>query len=211
MTRDEAVASIKRKLGFKTTLDASIVLELQDVQRELELAPYLPVFLLEPLTTLTIVADTATAAFPTGFIREYEEDSMLYYPSDLDDDEAPTPLTKNDAAFLRQAYPGSGEPVAYAIDTLFTFFPTPDEAYTVKTKYYKQATTLSTGSTENSWLLKAPKLMIGKAGLKIAEDLRDKDAIAYFEKMAIAGQAELVIFQEALVHESRSYQMGGAD
>lgn len=208
MTRDEAVAEIKVKLGFKTTLDTSIVTALQSVQRELEQEAYLPTFLISDETSMVTVAAQRYIAFPTSFLREYEEDGLFYIPDDTD--EAEVELLKDETSFLRGRYPDTGAPQAYSIDTRYNIFPLADDVYTLRTRYYKRAALLTT-NVENDWLLYAQKVMIGLAGKKIAEGLRDKDAIALFDQMAKEGRANMVVSSEAKVHENRRYAMGGDD
>lgn len=212
MTPDQAVAAIKRGLGFKTTLDTTIITALQEAQNDLENEAFLPKFLIQQKSLVT-AADTETINFPTGFIREDEDDSMVY----LQDDYAtvgPTPLHKDSAIFNRTAYPGTGEPAAYSVDKgvgKFRIFPLPDDIYNLRSSCYIKDTVLAAAGAANQWLTYAHKVMIGVAGRKMAEGLRDKDAIALFQKIEAEGRATLVTGQEATEHENQRYAMGGDD
>ena len=102
MTRDEAVASIKVKLGFRTTLDAAIVTALQEEQELLERGKILPLFLKCIPQTMTLTAATELVTFPTGFLREHPEESMFFL--DPEDDDKPKELTKDALGFLPNKY-----------------------------------------------------------------------------------------------------------
>lgn len=218
MDRDTAVASIKVGLGFKTTLDANIVTALVEAQNDLEAAEYLPTFLkTAAFTDLSTAADTETVAFPTGFLREIDEEPLIYYDSTADDNPY-IELTKDDTGFLRQKYASisfsttaTRVPKAYSIDTAIHIFPLVDGVYTLKWRYYKADTSLAASNIENSWLKYAHQLMIGTAGLKIAQGLRDKDAINYFSGQIALGTKRMMASQIAVDQAARSLAMGGED
>src|SRR3954463_3794751 len=78
MLRSEAIAIIKRGLGFRQTQDTAIIAALQEAQRDLELGHTLPNFLLAYDVVVPIVAGTALISLPTGVLR-FHEDYELYY------------------------------------------------------------------------------------------------------------------------------------
>lgn len=209
MDRSAAVIRVQRILAFKTTLSSEIIDALQDTQVELERDPFLPWFLISEVTSASTVDGEERVALPTGFIREYEDDALWYFDGTAAVDEQWSELVKDDIQFLRGLHPGEGKPQAYALDELyFRIFPTPDDAYTLKTIFYKADTTLST-DVENAWLQYAHELMIGEAGLKLAVPLRDREAEVRFERMASRGRNRLITETEARAGEGRRYVMGG--
>ena len=120
-------------------------------------------------------------------------------------------LIKDELETLRQDLPGSGRPIAYALDdSYFRIFPTPDEAYVLKMIYYK-ADDLLTSNIENLWLKHIPWLMIGLAGAPIAAGLRDKNAVSVFAALEQKHSRLMIRNTEARRHEGRRYVMGGAD
>ena len=207
MTRDEAVADIKVQLGFKTSLDATIVTALQTAQEEAEKAPYLPLFLRSAITTPVTIAATEAVALPTGFLREWNEDGLYYYNSSLEY----VPLVKDTIAHNRLTFPGVGQPQGYSItEGSFLLFPTPDAVYNLKIIYYKADEVLSS-DIENQWLRDGSKFLRGEAGKKVAFGLRDIVAYNQFERMAFEGMKDIRDFEVAQEEEGRTVSMGGAD
>lgn len=213
MNRNRAVAIIQEQLGFSTALSSNIVAALQDCQAELETRRFLPKFLVVYEQDLVTVADQETVNLPTGFLRENEDDGPLYY---IDEDGGRHELDKQDMTFLRQAFrgelevPSEGAPQAYALgSTALHIFPKPDDVYNLKFSFYKADDVLSEGASENKWLIHAPDVLVGMAGLRIAMARRDKDAITWFSAMEAKGLANLIHAGEAREHEGRKYVMGG--
>lgn len=115
MTRDQAVARIKRQLAFKQTLDTEIVEELQDAQIDLEQRPTKPWFLLsEQSTTLTEINEDRVLV-PPDFLEEHEEGALEFVPADTT--RKPIRLVKEDWDLLKTNYADTapGEPAAYAL------------------------------------------------------------------------------------------------
>ena len=212
MDRDAARARIQQTLAFRTDKTAEIVNALQDAQVVLERGAVLPWFLQSEVSSISTVVGEERISIPSDFLREWEEDPLSYFVAGTGGDvDAWTELAKEDLAFLRSAYPGSGAPIAYALDVkYFRIFPTPDAIYTLKMIYYKADAVLSS-NVENQWLTYLPYLMIGEAGRLFAPALRDKDATAQFSRWAAEGRALMLIENEARIHSSRRYIMGGVD
>ena len=214
MLRDAAVSRIQRILHFRSDKSTEIVEELQNAQTYYEKRPNLPWFLLTTIQDLATVATVETVALPSSpvFLREYDEDALFYFNSAATADaDKWTELAKDDLDFLRETYPGSGAPKAYAlVNENFYIFPTPDAAYTLKFIYYAEDTKLDT-NVENEWLKHYPDLLIGYAGRMIAPPLSDAEAKAQFVEMETEARALLQAEIEAREHTNREYIMGGPD
>ena len=212
MLRDAAVDRIQEKLGFRTDQATRAVTALQDAQLKLERRPLLPWFLLTEVASVTAEANEERVGLPSNFLREYEEDALwLFNTTATEPADEWTELIKDDLSVLRNAHPGTGDPIKYSLTGLyFRLFPTQTEDKTLKLIYYKQAEVLST-NIENEWLKYASDLMIGMAGKDVATVLRDADAIAVFKDMITEGQAQLIIDTEARQHENTRYIIGGLD
>lgn len=207
MTRDEAVTRIQNTLGFRTDQTSNIQTALKDAQVKLEQGAELPWFLLTEISTSTSTPDEERVSLPTDFLREYEEDPLWY----VDSAGAWHVLAKDDLETLRADYAGAGAPIAYALDPkYFRLFPTPDDNYTLKFIYYATDTVLTT-DVENNWLKYFPYLMIGEAGRLFAPGLRDAAAVKQFQQWALEGRREMTVANEARMHSSRRYIMGGPD
>ena len=211
MTRDEAVDYIKMQLGFRTDQTANIISNLKLAQITLEGEPTLPWFMMSDLTTLTTVADTATLSIPGGFLREEEDVKLTYFPEPDAENPTPVQLRKDDYDLLARLYAAedTGPPVAFALlKDQFHFFPTPDDAYTIKLYYLIEQTTLDT-NVENNWLRYTPLLVMGMAGKYMSSALRDDRAAAVFSDWENRGRLMLNNRNESRMHAARSYQIGG--
>lgn len=207
MTRTEAVARINRGLGFRaagSSLDASIVLALQEAQRLLEHGNTLPRFLLQENQTLALASGAHTVALPSGFLREADDPQMHYFASGSDvpvfvprkyyTDAARAQLTED----TTQASP----PVVWVLrNTVVDFVLPANQNYTMYWDYYAAADEL-TADIENAWLAYAPEWLIGEAGRSIALDLRDRGAVELFGDLRQRGRA--AIFGDDIVAELAS-------
>jgi hypothetical protein len=217
MDRDAAVTRIRRGLGFRgTDKNAEIIDALQDVQQELEQGDFLPWFLISEVTSASTVDGEERVALPTGFLRETDwEDALYYYDgSAANAADVWNQLPKDNISYLRDVYPGVGSPLAYALDALYyRVFPTPDDVYTLKQIFFEAALKLD-NNIENKWLQYAHELLIGEAGLKMAEDLRDNRrgaAVDLFTRRATNGRTRMLRNDTARREASQRPIMGGED
>lgn len=202
MDRSAAVARIKEGLGFRKSLDTTIVSRLQEAQRDLEKGKTLPKFLIKEDQSVSLLAGTHTVAIPSDFLRE-DDNSRLHY----------TPANTNKPRFLeRRNYTdavianirtnsASTAPSVYAIrKSVIDFIVNADIAYTLTWNYYAKAVVL-TSNVENEWLKddNMPEWLIGEAGYRIAKDLRDQTAMQLFNDMRTQGRA--AIFGETIIDE----------
>lgn len=210
MFRDVARARIQQTLGFRGDKETEIIAALQDAQVMLERGATLPWFLLSEVASISTSDGEERMALPTDFLREWEDDPLWYFTAGTGGDpDAWTELAKDDLALLRKRYPGEGAPVAYALDVkYFRIFPTPDDTYTLKMMYFKADAILTT-NIENQWLTYFPYLVIGEAGILIAAGLRDANALAVFQKWTDEGRERMFVENEARMHASHGYTMGG--
>lgn len=202
MLRSEAILNIKRGLGFRTTQDTAIIAALQEAQRDLELGKTLPNFLIEFDAPIAVTSGVNSVTLPTGFIRLTDEYDMFYVNSSG----ANVTLPRKNFTEAQQAFVGSGEPDASAVipaagsypevfsvinKTEAILTPTPMVTFTAYLSYYKAAAVLSS-DVENAWLLHAPNYLVGMAGMIVAGNLRDKDALAEFSRRAKMGGNSLL-------------------
>jgi hypothetical protein len=205
------------------SLEATIILTLQEAQRDLERGKTLPKFLLQENQTLTLLAGQHTITYPSGFIRENDETRIRFFPPTSS---VPRFLVRKMYIDAVQANIFSAtdpdttvEPVAPSVYVMrrssIDFITVADQNYTLYWDYYKAADPL-TSNIENAWLvsdpttprLGAPEWLIGEAGLRIARDLGNANAISIFSEMRQAGRA--ACFGEVIAEEDASgpVQMG---
>lgn len=178
MLRSEAIGIIQRGLGFRSDLEDEIVAALQEAQRLVELGRTLPRFLLQEDESFAVTSGSADIALPEGFIREEKGETFFY-----------TDATTNNRVYLEKFTNlqrlretlstddiEAGKPQAYYLrKATVAILPERDTSYTLTWSYYKKADLLDT-DIENAWLEFAPDILIGKAGMSVAEAIGLSDA-----------------------------------
>jgi hypothetical protein len=191
MTRDEAVQEIKDRSDFYSgsSRDATIVARLKEAQDALEMGRTLPWFLLEEDATLSLTADSATASYPTDFIRIKESEGFHYVDSGQT-----VYLEKVDfetGKLSLSSTTESGSPTRYARrKSGWYFFPPPSAALTLTYSYYKKAESLST-NIENEWLANVPYLLVGRAGYLFSAMREHKAGMAKFKGLWMQWETRL--------------------
>lgn len=210
MDRDTMVQRIQEKLGFRSTLVQNIQNALQDEQDELERGATLPWFLLQEDQTFTITPAVPASstpqqyALPTGFISEADDqDGNLRWQQKV-----PGPQVFIEKMDYREAeefffatrqvfwdgeattitdsttIPTPGPPKVYVLrSSTVRIYPGPDIVYNLLWTYYKHDQRLDGSNLTNQWSQNIPWLLIGRAGLKMAMSVRDKDAATAFQQI----------------------------
>lgn len=186
MLRDDAVADIQERLGFRTDLQESIIRRMQMTQRLLEQGRTLPWFLIEEDQTLAVTAEDPSVELPAGFIREvdYKKGSLYYVPTS-GVNPAPTFLRKMALDEARTQYRDltGDRPAVYSLrSTSIYLFPIPTTGFDLKLDYYKRDDELTT-NIENKWLANAPDVLIGHAGASMADTIKNSSAKIEFEQL----------------------------
>lgn len=237
MDRDSAVSRIANKVGFRSDLVTLIQTALQDAQDELERKSSLPWFLIKENTPFTvtpatpIVATPQEYALPTGFIKEVDwQDGNLRYQL------SPAPpgptifLEKMDLLKAENYFFGRqmirwnvnieiisvedtqwtpGAPYVYVLrENTVRIYPGPDKVYNLLWDYYAHDQTLLGSNLTNQWLTFAPWYLIGLAGVLVASDLRDNEAVGYFQALEQRAQASFLAEQVERERAGRSFAMG---
>jgi hypothetical protein len=190
MNLTEALAEVKRGLGYRTTLDTSIVGAINSVQRALEKGVSLPDFLLAFDQPITVTANTEAITLPTGFIRMSDKYDMYY----IDSDGARQYLPRKEEQEARVAYSGVSDPTFPRVwvrrsDTSGILVPSPSSSGTYYFTFYKAEPILSVGGTiSNKWLDNLPDILIGTAGLQVTTGIGYKEGIDYFKQYLARGE-----------------------
>jgi hypothetical protein len=198
MLRDVAVARIQNGLGFTTALSDTIILRMQEEQRDLERGKTLPGFLLLEDQTLSLAEGDTDVTLPSDFLRRSNM-ALRYIPTG-ETNSIIIPWKNFDEAYaaITEDADAAGPKVAILRQSAVRFLPEADADYTITWTYYRKADVL-TSNIENLWLANAPELLIGGAGLRIAKDKRDPQAIQFFGDMY--KQARSTWFGETIVQE----------
>lgn len=213
MDRDTAARRINAGLGFRPvghSLTDTIILRLQEAQRDLEHGKTLPKFMLEEDAVLLLPAGQHSIALPDKFIR-VDDDNLPHYSASMTAVSWPTYLKKlnySDSVKWTGAVTGSSSlapnlPGVFSIrENTIDFVVAPQQDVEFIWNYYKGSMTLETNVT-NSWLTFAPEWLIGEAGYRIALDARDTTATQLFDDMR--QRARSATFADTLMEE----QSGG--
>lgn len=211
MLRDDAVLRIQNGLGFRTSLASTIVSRLQEAQDELEKGKSLPRFLMVEDAVLTLVQGTREVVLPPGYLREVD-DGYIWSASLKPPRLIRVPDINSGLAILRNI--GENDPVPPTVYTILSqtiwFFTVAAKTYTMEWSFYKSADVL-TQNIENAWLADAAGRwwLIGEAGWRIAQDLRDPAATALFDAMRSRGRAN--VFAEIIIDQDIPLEMGSAN
>lgn len=213
MNRTSAVSRIKEGLSFRTStsLDATIILRLQEAQRLLEKGQTLPWFLAQQDQSMSGTGADGTVSLPTGFIRVIEGETFRVVTT-----EGATRFLKRVdydwlVEYLQDAEGDEleGDPIYFALrNTTIEVAPVPAAAYTIYVSYYKADDTLDS-ATDNDWLTYMPEILIGSAGLSLARDLNDDAAIKNFSALYAAANAALLREIADREQTGREVVMGG--
>jgi len=210
MLRDAAITLLEGRLGNRTNLRATIILEMQQAQQTaLERnGIFYPWFLeIETLTTIgTTTKDIEFLALPADWLAEIEEQSMWIFDSGAD--EPYVELKKGAYDVALQRFPEAAQPKRYMLNkNNILFKPTPDKGYVIQTRYFATDQVLSTNS-ENDWLKYASDWLIAETGIIIARDHIQNDPMAQrFIAAATRARDRVFIENEARQHVGRVYSM----
>lgn len=217
MTRDKAVDMIMKRCGYrtKTSLRDDIITEMAYVQKTLlEGGPVMPWFLLSDERKTTTVANDARVRVPPDFINEWEETELYLYKESNTDDKYKE-LHKDDWDYIKDKYPGSGEPSHYDLKgSFFMLAPIPDDEYELRFWHYARADDLGgtygdSNNIENCWLKWAPDLLIAETGVIIGSQYLQSEALAgRFEKQAKQARDRLWRRNTAIREENKNRLMG---
>lgn len=203
MLRSEAIAEIKRGLGFRQTQDTTIIAALKSAQEILETGRTLPSWLLVYDQAITVTANSANITLPTDFLR-FHDDYDLYRVDSNSTGRIFIPRRNYTEAY--QAYVANGTKDDSAViattssypdvlvmrgKTAGLLIPTPTIGFTAYLTFYKKAAVLSS-DVENAWLLNNSNSLIGLAGIKVAGPLRDKGAMELFSTQYKMGQGSFM-------------------
>jgi hypothetical protein len=212
VTRTEAVARISDAIGWRAVghnKEDAIIRRLQEAQRMLEKGKTLPRFLLEEDYEVTLAQGDHSIPLPTGFLKFFDE-NLLHYTST--DTNLATYLSPMDYITAVKNVEAQQRPDEIAITTrapevfvlrknTIDFIATANTDYIIHFDYYKAADLL-TADIENVWLQYASDWLIGEAGVRIAADLRDVDAVQLFNQMRNEGRQ--AVFNDIIESELQS-------
>lgn len=204
VTKTEAVNRINDAIGWRLSghnKEAAIVRRLVEAQRKLEHGTTLPRWLLEQDFELTLLQGERSVALPAGFLRLHDENLPHYVNIDtnlgvylevMDYISAFRFVSSNQRPFEIEIT--TRAPSVFVVrKSTFDFISMANTDYTIVLDYYKAGDSLASSET-NVWLDNGPDWLIGEAGVRIAADLRDVDAVQLFNEMRKEGRA--MVFNE---------------
>ena len=212
MLRGAAVSLLEGRLGNRTNITATIILEMIQAQETVcEMNGLFTPWFLETKTRATLgstTVDVEELALPADWLGEIEEQSIWIY--DASNTDTPyTELRKGSYDVALQRFPTAAIPQRYTLNNdQLLFSPTPDAVYDIRARYFAKAPSLST-NIENNWLKYASDWLIAETGLIIARDHIQNDVMAQrFIQAAQRGRDRVFVANEARQHVGRVYGMG---
>lgn len=189
MTRDEAVALIAARLGFRTGLENSIVAELQAAQLRLEEeVALLPWFLRKERVPATLPQGDYLLGLPNDFLT-FGDDGFV----ELEDGDTVSLLQQStDPVNMGMLNLPPARPSAFVLRaSSLVFNRRADKPYTILSTYYGRDAVLNT-NIENGWLRYAADLLINETGMVVAQFLRDPEAVQLFNQKRVEARSRLV-------------------
>lgn len=214
----------KRRLGRRgMTITNEFLDEMIAAQELLEKMGTLPKWMkttssnqvtLKNLTVLTNLP-------PTGFIRVYDDQALVYDDEDGNERRAIRLDTLNQLISKRNAFADTDLGNTTAADIWWymdsdgntksiQITPTQTRDVTWRLKYYAAETVLDGGNT-NNWCALEPDMIMGMAGIELATWLRDDRALKKFTSQASIGRRTMVNQQESDEFGDTDLVMGGPD
>lgn len=213
MTPDQAVAAVQQNLGFRSDQASAIITELNNARVRAENDPTLqwPWFLRADYSFSLTTVGVQTLALPSDLLWLDEESEFYWYDS-TNTDQPYTELSKEMLGDLRTTLPGSGPPQAVSVvNNLVYVFPIPDAAYQITKVLYRRGTVITAGGPETEWLLNAPDLLVGDAGVVLASAMGNANAVQYFKDLRTNGHASILGRITQYEWQGERQAMGGED
>ena len=199
MNLTDAIATVQFRLGNRTDLADVIEREIRFAQEREELDPTIDPWFLVQESTLVLEADEQKLALPVNYNRE-EDDSEILISIDS---KKWAKVVKKDYDDALEVFDGNlGMPQYYCTRGVDVYlFPIPDKQYQLRFPYIKHDTVLSTSPEElsNLWLTNSPFVIVAKAGIALAQSLKNKTALKDFVADHTVARTEL---QNASVHRN---------
>lgn len=189
MDLSQVITEIRRGLGYRTTLESTIIGAVQSVQRTLETGMSLPDFLLVYDAPIAVVGGTATFTLPTNFLRMHDAYD-LYYDDPTDGYTVLPRKTEVEAVTAYGDITDSthGKVWVRRSNSQGLLVPTPTASATYYLTYYAADAVLTAGGDTNLWLTNLPDVIVGLAGIECLGAARDKEAMMYFQQRAQRGE-----------------------
>jgi hypothetical protein len=125
----------------------------------------------EGTSTITLTADTATKAIPSG-LRSDDRVAVVYPIGGTTDYELEKTTRERMADLHGSGASTSGPPISYSWeDTVFKFWPIPDAAYVINVAGIFDDTALSADADTNSWTTVGESLIVARTKFTLARDV----------------------------------------
>jgi hypothetical protein len=214
MTGQDALTLLMSRLGERTepALRSICLLEMNLAQDTvLEGGSLLPWFLISEEAIGLTTAGERRVDLPDDFIRQIDEEKPLYYRTAEGVD---VELKKGAYDELMSWYgsTAAGAPEAYAMrGEYFLLFPAPDAEYTlVMPGYYAKQADIADNTSENPWMKWVPDLVLGLAGIQMAEKhvRLEPEVVAGFKQDVTVAYDRLNRMEVAREEAGRHRRMG---
>lgn len=214
MNCKQALDLLMARLGNRTEpmLRANCLLEMVLVQQNtLEGGKTLPWFLVSEDSWTDVNVDLRRVLLPSDFLRELDEDSLLYITDDSGEEHE---LIKDDYDALVEKWGNdttSTLPEAYSVvGDYIMLFPIPSVARQIRMRYYRRdEVPTDSASSENQWLKYASDLLIAETGMVVAAlHTKDDAAAGAFKVLRDRAYNRFIADNTARTEANRMRSMG---
>lgn len=165
-------------------------------------------------STLSAVASTATIAIPDGFIR-FDEEVEPWMIDTTTGKRSVIKIVDKDQLLALTWDEGTGATATGPIrgmairGALFDVAPVPTENGTIYASWYEKDEDLANIADDESnlWLTHAPLVLVGLAGVEVADDLHNEEAKTKLQRIYAGANSRMIADIE--LRKSRTYQVGG--
>ena len=212
-TYAELELRIKRRFGRRgMTITTEFLDEMKAAQEELEKGPALPKWLKDTTGDLVTPAGDVilTDLPPADFIRAYDDQALVYDADDGTEKRAIRLDTRNQLVSKRNAGVSGAIYWFLVSNTEIEIVPAQEVDRTFRLTYYANDIVL-TGGNSNGWCTYEANLILGLAGMELAQWLRDDRALKYFTGLASRARGQMIRQIEADEWGDTDLVMGDPD
>ena len=210
---DDLETRVKRRLGRRGfTITNEFLDEMKAAQKKLEKAGALPKWLKVTTGDITTLSGNTilTSPPPTGYIRAYD-DQALVYDDDGSKERRVKRLDTRNQLISKKNEGISGVIYWYEVSkTVIEIAPELSRDTVFRMTHYAKDTVL-TGSNSNTWCSEEGELIMGMAGIELATWLRDDRALKYYSNLAATERRRMVNQVESDEWADVDLVMGGPD
>ena len=203
-TGNQAIDMVLSRIGKwqSTVLRSTVLLEMQQIQREYENSATIPSFLFRS-KRIFLGQGSYRSVLPEGFIRFDDDDSYVYAKG-----ETQSAFLQRKRAFVFQGQQIESFPKYFMVSGAITVAPSPREDISLDIYAAYHDVPVEDANVSNLWLAHADYLLIASTAYRMAKNLQDFELANALYPDALAQEARLRNFSIAATNSLMSDVMG---